>query len=119
MRGTAGKETMLAAVKLETKVTAEDICYEGNYLCCCVFFTRTRYRIFILLCGYPTRLFSLHIHKGNERMGIRKIKEGVLKTKERVNGYPSGTHAGPSLLIQLDLLCFTSFLLVFFFLMLI
>jgi hypothetical protein len=37
-----------------------------------LFFTRTRYGVFILWYEYPTRLFSLHIYKGNERMGIRK-----------------------------------------------
>jgi hypothetical protein len=34
------------------------------------FFTMTRYRVFILRYEYPTSPFSLHIHKGNERMGI-------------------------------------------------
>jgi hypothetical protein len=33
MRGTDGEETMLVAVELGTEVTAEDICYEENYLC--------------------------------------------------------------------------------------
>jgi hypothetical protein len=36
------------------------------------FFTTTRYRVFILCYEYPTSPFSLHIYKGNERMGIRK-----------------------------------------------
>jgi hypothetical protein len=36
------------------------------------FFTRTRYRGFILWCEYPMRLFSLHIYKENEKIGIRK-----------------------------------------------
>jgi hypothetical protein len=34
MRGTDGEEVMLVAVELGTEVTVEDICYEGNYLCC-------------------------------------------------------------------------------------
>jgi hypothetical protein len=47
------------------------------------------------------------------------IKEGELKTKgmgerEWGNGYLFGTHAGPSLLSQLDPSFFTSFMLVFF-----
>jgi hypothetical protein len=33
MRGTDSGETMLVVVELGTEVTAEDICYEGNYLC--------------------------------------------------------------------------------------
>jgi hypothetical protein len=37
-----------------------------------LFFTRTQYRILILWYEYPMRLFSLHIYKGNERMGIRE-----------------------------------------------
>jgi hypothetical protein len=34
MRGMDSEETMSVAVGLGTEVTAEDICYEGNYLCC-------------------------------------------------------------------------------------
>jgi hypothetical protein len=37
-----------------------------------LFFTRTQYRVPIPQYEYPTRLFSLRIYKGNERMGIRK-----------------------------------------------
>jgi hypothetical protein len=33
-------------------------------------FTTTRYRVFILCYEYPMGPFSLHIYKGNERMGI-------------------------------------------------
>jgi hypothetical protein len=40
------------------------------------FFTRTRYRVFILWYEYYTKLFSLHIYKGNERMSIRKYRKG-------------------------------------------
>jgi hypothetical protein len=36
-------------------------------------FTRTFYRVFILRCEYPTRLFSFCVYKGNEEMGIRKM----------------------------------------------
>jgi hypothetical protein len=35
-------------------------------------FTTTRYRVFILCYEYPTSPFSLHIYKGNEKMGIQK-----------------------------------------------
>jgi hypothetical protein len=34
------------------------------------FFTMTRYRVFILRYEYPMSSFSLHIYKGNEKMGI-------------------------------------------------
>jgi hypothetical protein len=34
MRGMDGEEMMLVAIELGTEVTVEDICYEGNYLCC-------------------------------------------------------------------------------------
>jgi hypothetical protein len=34
MRGTDNEGTMLVVVEMGTDVTAEDICYEGNYLCC-------------------------------------------------------------------------------------
>jgi hypothetical protein len=82
-----------------------------------LFFTRTRYRVFILRYRYPMRPFSLCIYKGNERMGIRKIKKrGIRGSENKGNGgkgYPSGTHAGLSLLSQSDLSCFTSFMLVF------
>jgi hypothetical protein len=37
-----------------------------------LFFTMTRYRVFILCYEYPIRLFSLRIYKGNEKMGIQK-----------------------------------------------
>jgi hypothetical protein len=36
------------------------------------FFSMTRYRVFILHYEYPMSPFSLHIYKGNERIGIRK-----------------------------------------------
>jgi hypothetical protein len=35
--------------------------------------TRAVYRVFILRCECPTRLFSFHMYKGNEKMGIRKM----------------------------------------------
>jgi hypothetical protein len=66
MRRMDGEETMLAALELGTEVTDEE-----NYLSCSLF-TRTQYRVFILWYEYPTRLFSLHIYKENERMAIRK-----------------------------------------------
>jgi hypothetical protein len=66
---------------------------------------------------YPSRLFSLHIYKGNERMGIRKIqKRGIRGSENKGNGgkgYLFGTRAGPSLLSQSDPLRFMSFMLVF------
>jgi hypothetical protein len=45
-------------------------------VCISLFFTRTQYRVFILQCEYPTSPFSLHIYKGNERMGIRNKEKG-------------------------------------------
>jgi hypothetical protein len=44
-----------------------------------------------------------------------KGKRGIENKGNGGNGYPSGTHAGPTLLIQSDPSCFTSFMLVFFF----
>jgi hypothetical protein len=79
-----------------------------------LFSTRTWYRVLILWYKYPTRLFSLHIYKGNETMGMRKRrKRGIENKGNGGNGYLSGTCTGPSLLIQSDPLCFTSFMLVF------
>jgi hypothetical protein len=49
-------------------------------------------------------------------------KRGIRGSKNKgneENGHPLGTHAGPSLLSQADLSCITSFMLVFFFWMLI
>jgi hypothetical protein len=69
------------------EVTAEDFWYEGNWYLFCVFcclFTRTFYRVFILWCEYPTRQFSFHVYKGNEKMGIRKMmtwQGNILKYK--------------------------------------
>jgi hypothetical protein len=40
------------------------------YLSLGSFFTTTCYRVFILRYEYPTSPFSLHIYKGNEKMGI-------------------------------------------------
>jgi hypothetical protein len=42
------------------------------FLLCCLF-TRTFYRVFILQCEYPMRLFLFRVYKGNEKMGIRKM----------------------------------------------
>jgi hypothetical protein len=36
-------------------------------------FTRAVYRVFILWCEYPMRLFPFHVYKGNKKMGIRKM----------------------------------------------
>jgi hypothetical protein len=43
------------------------------FLVLCCPFTRTFYRVFILWCEYPMRLFSFHVYKENEKMGIRKM----------------------------------------------
>jgi hypothetical protein len=63
------------------------------------------------------RPFNLRIYKGNERMGIRKIKKrGIRGSENKGNGgkkYPFGTRAGPSLLSRSDPSRFTSFMLVF------
>jgi hypothetical protein len=83
-----------------------------------VFFTRTQYRVFILWYVYPTRPFYLCILQREWEDGHKKIKEkrkgGIENKGNGGNGYPSGTRAGPSLLIWSDPLCFTSFMLVFF-----
>jgi hypothetical protein len=75
---TDDKGKMSAAVEMRTKLVAEDIWYEGGgKLSLLFFFTWTQYRMFILWCEYPMRLFSLSIYKGNEKMGIRnKDKRG-------------------------------------------
>jgi hypothetical protein len=44
------------------------------------------------------------------KRGIR----GIENKGNEENGYPLGTHAGPSLLSQADPLCLTSCILVFF-----
>jgi hypothetical protein len=62
---------MLVVVEIGTDATAEDICYEGNCLCCS-FFTKTQYRVSILWCKYTIRLFSLRIYRENGRMDIRR-----------------------------------------------
>jgi hypothetical protein len=36
-------------------------------------FTRAVYRVFILWCEHPMRLFSFRAYKGNEKMCIRKM----------------------------------------------
>jgi hypothetical protein len=66
-----GEETMSATVELGMGVTVEDTDMRGT-VCFSLFFTRTQYRVLILWYEYPTRLFSLCIYEGNERMGIRK-----------------------------------------------
>jgi hypothetical protein len=70
----------------------------------------TQYRVFILWYEYPTYLLQ------REGMGIRKQrkrgKRGIENKGNMGNGYPSGTLAGPSLLIWLDLSCFISFMLI-------
>jgi hypothetical protein len=71
MRGMDSEETMLAAVESGTEVTAEDICYQGNYLCCCFLLglgTRFLYYGMSTLQDHSLCIF----YKGNERMGIRK-----------------------------------------------
>jgi hypothetical protein len=47
-------------------------------------------------------------------MGIREREKGIENKGNEGNGYPSGTYAGPSLLIWSDLLSFMSSMLVFF-----
>jgi hypothetical protein len=37
------------------------------------FYTRTVYRVFILLCEYLMRLFLFSTYNGNEKMDIRKM----------------------------------------------
>jgi hypothetical protein len=66
-----GEEMMSAVVELGTEVTAEDICYEGNYHCC---FLSLEFGTGFLYYGMSTlQDCSLCIsYKGNERMGIKK-----------------------------------------------
>jgi hypothetical protein len=49
------------------------LCLMLYYVVLCCLFTRTFYRVFILWCEYPMRLFSFHVYKGKEKMGIRKM----------------------------------------------
>jgi hypothetical protein len=66
---------MKIALKWEHLQNVSDV--RGNCLCILYLvaslFTRTFYRVFILRCEYPTRLFSFCVYKGNEEMGIRKM----------------------------------------------
>jgi hypothetical protein len=57
-------------IELEQKCLLNVSDMRGNCLSGFLFFTMTRYRVFILRYEYPTSLFSLRIYKGNERMGI-------------------------------------------------
>jgi hypothetical protein len=55
----------------EAGASAEYSDMRGNCLWISLF-TMTQYRVYILRHEYPMSLFSLHIYKGNERMGIQK-----------------------------------------------
>jgi hypothetical protein len=60
--------------------------------------------------------FSLPIYKGNERVGIQKIrKRGIRGSENKGNeekGYLLDACAGPSISSQVDLLCIMSSMLV-------
>jgi hypothetical protein len=56
----------------EAEASAECSDMRGKLYLFLDFFTMTRYRVFILRYEYPTSPFSLHIYKGNEKMGIQK-----------------------------------------------
>jgi hypothetical protein len=58
-------------IELERKHLLNVSDMRGNCLWISLF-TTTHYRVFILHYEYPTSPFSLHIYKGNERMGIQK-----------------------------------------------
>jgi hypothetical protein len=71
IRGMDSEEMMLAMVELGMGV--KKISDMRGTVSVFLFFTRTQYRDFILWYEYPMRPFSLHIYKGNERMGIRMV----------------------------------------------
>jgi hypothetical protein len=54
------------------EVSAECSDIKGKLYLSLVFSTMTCYRVFILCYEYPMSPFSLHIYKGNEKMGIQK-----------------------------------------------
>jgi hypothetical protein len=56
----------------EAEASAECSDMRGKLYLWISLFTMTRYRVFILCYEYPTSPFSLHIYKGNEKMGIQK-----------------------------------------------
>jgi hypothetical protein len=54
----------------EAEASAECSDMRGKLYLWISLLTTTRYRVFILRYEYPMSPFSLHIYKGNERMGI-------------------------------------------------
>jgi hypothetical protein len=70
MIGTDDGETMMIEHRAEMLRDVSDM--RGKLYLWISFFTTTHYRVFILRYEYPTSLFSLHIYKGNKKMGIRK-----------------------------------------------
>jgi hypothetical protein len=61
---------------MKTTETVREAVDKRNWGLFCVsycLFTRAVYRVFILWCEYPTRLFPFHAYKGHEKMGIRKM----------------------------------------------
>jgi hypothetical protein len=55
---------MMIELKLKHLRNVSDM--RGNCL------SRAVYRVFILWCEYPTRLFSFRVYKGNEEDGYKK-----------------------------------------------
>jgi hypothetical protein len=64
------RERCLAMIELEWKRLLNVSDMRGKLSLWISLFTMTRYKIFILHYEYPMSPFSLHIYKGNERMGI-------------------------------------------------
>jgi hypothetical protein len=67
------REECLMMIELKRECLRNVFDMRGNCLWIVSFFTRAVYRVFILWCEYPTRLFSFCVYKGNEKMGIRRM----------------------------------------------
>jgi hypothetical protein len=67
------REQCLKMIELEGKCLRNVSDMRGNCLCLDCLFTRAVYRVFILWCEYPMKLFPFRAYKGNEKMGIRKM----------------------------------------------
>jgi hypothetical protein len=69
------KKRCQAVVELGTEVTVEDICYEGNYLCCCFLLGLSTGFLYYGMSTLRDRSLCV-FSKGNERMGIRQNGKG-------------------------------------------
>jgi hypothetical protein len=72
MIGTDGEGKASGDDCTEVEASAECSDMRGKLYLWISLFSTTHYRVFILRYEYPMSPFSLHIYKGNERMGIQK-----------------------------------------------